>query len=330
MKSALTRAACLSLVLGTAAAQDDTQMPVKDWLNRMSRAMETLSYQGTFVYIHDGRIDTTYIVHMADQNGARERLLSMNGTAREVVRDGDSVTCYLPDDGSVVVDKQKNDRLLPVVPSIDPARLSQYYDFSVEGEDRIAGMPVRIISIKPADGYRYGYRLWLEQHSGMMLRSDLVDGSQQPVEQMMFTAITIGGLIPPAAMRPVTRAEGYKWYRTDNSGQDLTSEETPRWTAVELPRGFKLARYNHDWLAREANPVDHLVYSDGLASVSVYVEPEGAAADEPMDGLSSIGAVNAFTARQDDHWITVVGEVPRVTVESIAQSVRPVKSDAND
>lgn len=287
-------------------------------LNRMARAVQTLDYEGTFIYSHKGELETMYIVHRVDKSGERERLVSLSGSPREILRHNDKVTCYFADDRSVLVDE----RLAGLFPSM-PRQfddIGNHYDFVMLGVDRVAGFNTRVIDIRPADGYRYGYRLWLEEKSGMLLRYELLDETELPIEQMMFTSVTIGGLIPDNALRPVTRAEGFTWYR-DEKKPALKGHS--KWVVSELPPGFVLTRYREESMHGDDDPVSHMVYSDGLASVSVYVEQTESG--EAVNGYSRIGGLSLYSTSDEQLQVTVVGEVPRLTVETIARSVQPLR-----
>jgi sigma-E factor negative regulatory protein RseB len=71
----------------------------------------------------------------------------------------------------------------------------------------------------------------------------------------------------------------------------------------------------------KSRPVGQQVYSDGLAAVSVFIEPLAGRTEPFQPGLSSIGAVNIYTREVASHSVTVLGETPAASVRRIAQSV---------
>lgn len=308
---------CLS---GIASAAEDAH----DWLRQMSEAGQRLNYRGTFVYLHQGRLEAMRIIHRAGAGGEQERLMALTGEAREVLRDQERVTCILPKSKAVMIDRSLPRKPFPAALPRDLGNLSASYEFLIEDEDRVAGLPARAILIQPRDAFRYGYRLWLDRESRLLLKSELIDTEGRAVEQMMFTDIEVLDAVPEAELQSALQGEDYT-----RKGHDRPAESEPvaaaatdaagAWTVTALPPGFMLTLRNRHALPSAAGEVEHLVFSDGLATVSVYIEPPGEA---DLSGVSGMGAVNALGLRQGGHQITVVGEVPRPTVERIAESVQ--------
>jgi sigma-E factor negative regulatory protein RseB len=301
----------LAPVSANAIADDARQ-----WLDRMSSAMQSLNYQGTFVYLHGSEIETMRIVHSRDESGERERLLSLNGEAREVIRDNNSVTCIWPGTRAVTVSKARPRKPFPAtIP--DPERLEANYRIVNQGEARIAGMQARIIAIQPRDEFRYGYRIWLDRETDLLLRSDLLDDTGRPVEQVMFTELQVLDHIPAERFKPILTGTGYTWTTED---EDSAMTPDPMWEVQSLPPGYAMTRRDKKPMMSDANGVEHMVYTDGLATVSVFIEPLGDG-QQRLEGASRMGAVNVFGAVDRDYQITVVGEVPAATVQYIAQAV---------
>lgn len=294
------------------------------WLDRMSMAARTLSYEGTFVYLQNGQLEAMRIFHQAGEAGEQERLISLNGSAREVLRDNERVTCILPDNQSVMVDRSRPRRPFPTALPRDLGELASNYDLQVLGEDRMAGKDTRIIAIKPRDNLRYGYRLWLDKHTDMLLKSDLTDAEGRPVEQVMFTQFTVHDKLPREQLLPSLGGGNYTWHEEKPGTAEPEKAIETRWKIASLPSGFMLVHQNRHSMPMNPRKVEHLVYSDGLATVSMYVEPSAQAGDS-LKGVSNMGAVNAYGGQVDGYQVTVVGEVPRVTVELIGQSARLVE-----
>lgn len=311
----------LLLMLLAVSGQSVAGESAREWLDRMSAALQSLDYDGTFVYLHDDKLEAMRIVHRADEGGQRERLLSLTGSAREVLRDDKAVTCIMSDNRSVMVGKSRPPQPFPVVPS-DLDSVSPYYRLEDIGEDRMAGYPARVIAITPRDAYRYGYRFWIARDTHMLLKSDLTDVDGRPIEQMMFTTLSIGDEIPADDLQPSLNGEDYTWHSQMNDrGQSGSWQVEPDWIAGRLPGGFTLTHFQHKRMHDAASDAQYMVFSDGLATVSVYVE-KADSVQYPLVGLSGMGAMNAFGAVVDGFQVTVMGEVPPATVEMIATSLK--------
>ena len=303
----------------TAAPGKDTSAEATELLNKMSKASKALNYDGTFVYLRGNHLDTMRIIHKAEAGGEAERLISLTGPAREVVRDKSAVTCIFPENRSVMVEKSRPHKILPTNLPQPIQQVSAFYGFSVIGHDRIAGRETRIVAIRPRDTFRYGYRLWLDDATDLLLKSDVIDSHGHALEQILFTDLKLPQSIDDALLKPTVNGYGYTWYTNEPDPADVTVDS--KWTVGWLPKGFTMREKEVNAMATSRSPVYHMVFSDGIATVSVFVEKlEGKA--ERMEGFSSMGAVNAYSTMAGDHQITVVGEVPRITVRHMAASVK--------
>lgn len=304
----------------TLTASSISSEQVAEWLQRLSHASKTMNYEGTFVYRHGDQLESVHIIHKADDKGEHERIISLNGVAREVIRNNNKVTCILPDSKDVIVSSSPVESKLPSFPA-DIERLSKYYNFVFEGYGRVAGRPVRRIAIRPRDEYRYGYRLWMDDAFELLLRSELLDNEGNAVEQVMFTDIKLLESIDDKRLLPNISGKEYNWMTGDDNHKDASYKATNMgWYASQLPGGFALKHKNLHRLPDNKQSVAHLLYSDGLASVSVYIESYDESADN-LKGASRMGAVNAYGNVVGNHHITAVGEVPRATVELFSTSV---------
>lgn len=288
----------------------------QQWLDRMSRAMQELNYKGVFIYIHDEQVETMRIEHSYDGMVERERLLSLNGEAREVIRDNQLVTCIWPGSKSVSVSKARPRRPFPSL-NLQVDNLDKQYQFHLLGQERIAGYNTRVIAIQPLDQFRYGYRLWLELESNLLLRSDLLDTTGRLIEQVMFTQLEILKSIPAEHFRPLLEGNGYSW---SEESTEIVMHPDPMWKVDSLPQGFKLTSRNKKPMPPHDNAVEHMVFSDGLASVSLFIEPL-IKQQQKLYGTSRMGGVTVFADIQREHQVTVVGEVPAVTAEFIGRAV---------
>jgi sigma-E factor negative regulatory protein RseB len=312
---------CCSLFFShTVSAADE----VAAWLERMVQAAHQLNYTGTFVYQQSGALQTMHIVHAVDEQGEHERLVSLSGPAREVIREHDKVTCILPEESSMVVEHAGPPRTLPLIPPNDLDILRRYYDIRLLGSERIAGMKARQIAIVPRDTFRYGQNIWLAEENALLLRAEVVDEQGRLLEQVMFTSLELKETIPAALLEPQTENPARVVELATDAGQIPPPAETPmRWHVVDLPPGFVLDVQRQHYLPHKQHPVEHYLYSDGLASVSVFIERDETEQNGVV-GASRIGGVNAYGRRLGDYLATVVGEVPPVTVQHIAESIQPL------
>ena len=290
------------------------------WLSKMNEAVHGLNYTGTYVYINDGRIDTMQIVHRVDDKGERERLLSLNGEAREILRDSEKVTCILPADKSVIVGKLKAGTGLPALLPENILQLGSLYNIELIGRDRIAGYPAVIIAVEPKDKMRYGYRIWLEAHSGMVLRSDIMDTDASVMEQMMFTEISLQSPVSVAMLEPTVEHAQFQVVTDPVVSHERIIADKPVWSFIHMPKGFHIASQSLKPMPMKKHLVQHFVLSDGIATVSVYIE-KPMADDQVLEGETSMGSMNAYGRQVADHRVTVMGEVPRATVKQIAEAV---------
>jgi sigma-E factor negative regulatory protein RseB len=318
----------LLLLLAAAAAPVHAELTARQWLDAMAGALQSLDYKGTFVYLHDGKLEAMRISHRREGQAEKERLVSLTGSAREVIRDDQSVTCIMPDSKSVMVGRSRPRQPFPMLPR-DLDSIEKYYRFDSAGNDRMAGIMARVVAITPRDAYRYGYRLWIARDSKMLLKSDLTGAQGNPIEQMMFTQVDVGVGVAGADLPVAPGEDPPAWHHQDIRGVVTAEPGEQRWEVRRLPDGFSLTDFQRKRMHPGDEGTDHLVYSDGLATVSVYVET-AAADDNSLLGLSSMGAMNAYGLVIDGHQVVAVGEVPAVTVEMMARSVSPRQDHAHD
>lgn len=312
---ALILACLLALTAAPATADDDAQ----SLLREMHDATRHLNYDGVFVYQRGTQLDTMRLVHEYDGNDERERLISLSGPAREVIRDGQQVTCLFADDHAAMVEKSQPRDLVGIGFSAPVETLRRNYRFSLNGDDRVAGRAATVVGIAPVRDDRYAYRLWIDQASGLLLKSVILGRGERVLEQVQFTSIELFDTPQPERLHPELGGSGFTW-RLDAGDDDAAAGADTGWHVAWLPDGFVLKENNVQNMATSRMPVGHLVYSDGLAMVSVFIE-ELVKGEAPLQGYSARGAVNAFSRIADDYQITVVGEVPLPTVRQIAASV---------
>jgi sigma-E factor negative regulatory protein RseB len=313
--SSLSWFGALALTTVAASAQD-----AASWIARMNSAVEELNYRGVFVHMQAATAETLLIVHANNNGRVTERIMSLDGAGREIIRDGDEVRCILPDSETVLLEDSGNaSPLVAALPNYSEA-LAANYEFNLHRRTaRIADRRTQIVTILPKDDLRYGYRLWLDSETAMPLKSQLVDEAGNTVEQVLFTRIEISDSIPEVELEPTINTEGFTLYRPPAVAAQ--SQAKMSFVASDLPNGFRLSAATKGPMAGSRYPVDHLVYSDGLATVSVFVE-DPKSSPEISSGFSRLGTANAFSLSMKGRQVTAVGEVPRRTVESIAKSLR--------
>jgi len=290
-------------------------------MNRMTMATEHLAYDGVFVYQRGTQLDAMRIVHKYADGVERERLVSLSGPEREVIRDGQRVTCLFADDREVMVEKTQPRDFLSLGLTEPVENLTANYTFEIAGTDRVAGRPTKIISVLPKEPNRYAYNLWIDTEHGLLLKSVILDRGGQALEQVQFVQIAISDDLADELFKPEIEGTGFTWHTTaDSDDSAATVVETSGWSVKWLPAGFQMRNHRVQAMSESDIPVSHMVYSDGLAMVSVFVE-QLMDSSERLQGYSSMGAVNAFSRIADNYQITVVGEIPLPTVRQIASSV---------
>jgi len=306
----------------TSSRADDE---AKAALARMLEASESLNYEGTFVYIQGHHLEAMAISHRArdpEQEVGWQHLSALNGTPREIIVTEKDVVCLLPEKRITCQGVSQRRSPFPISLPNDLDQLEDYYHFEILGTDRTADHATQVIGIQPADDYRFGYRFWIHEDSGMVLRSALLDESGQVLEQLMFTAFTVHPAEnlpeqPPLPSFLRLRAEA----GTQNTSHDpLPAKDSP-WKLGELPPGFRRILHHRYTDAGPANTTEHMVLSDGLATVSVFLEPLASGSEAVLEGFSRMGAMNAYGVTQAGHQIMVVGEVPELTVRTIGDAL---------
>jgi sigma-E factor negative regulatory protein RseB len=306
----------------------------REWLEKMNQALATRNYDGTFVHLSEGRVETMRIVHRVRSGRVTERLQSLDGSGREFVRNADELTCYLPDQHTVLVEQRPDSG--PFLGSLPQFAAAVNDSYRIENlpPSHIMGRPARVIAVNPKDQYRFGYRLWLDETTAMPLKTQLCDAHGAVIEQIFFARLDMPENIPDSDLAPTVRTDGMHWVR-QGPARDNASAALAAYRASQLPPGFRLTVAGAQTLGGDSVPASHLVYSDGLATVSVFVEaphdpssdagtaPDAAGRGEPaMQGLARVGSGYAYSIVVQGHQVTAVGQVPAQTVEFIAHSVK--------
>lgn len=331
MKRRLLYCAVLALAAGSLPPIGRTQPAApenaRQWLERMLDSAQTLNYEGAFIYIQGPHVEAMHIVHGGGPGGERQRLVSLSGPPREIVVANNNVICLLPKQQATFAGGDYRRSPFPLSLPRELGRLEDHYELQMLGEDRVAGLEAQVIAIKPRDAWRFGYRLWLDRRNGIALRSALLDERGYPVEQMMFTDLQIKSQIDETAFSALALAPGTAAPDAGANvvgdariptGQPVTQSV---WRVDQLPEGFAKVSHYRFTEASGRHSTEHIVFADGLATISVFLERlEG---DPPLlQGGSQLGSMNAFGTVISGHQVLVVGEAPAATVQRIAASIQ--------
>jgi sigma-E factor negative regulatory protein RseB len=299
----------------------------RDFLERMTESLATRDYDGLFIHTAGQQSETMRIVHRMDDGRSVERLVSLDGSGREIVRTPGEVHLYMPDRRVVLVEPREDEgSLLKALPAPGP-RLDALYTLELRKGHRLLGREVVVVDVRPRDQYRYGYRLWLDEKTAMPLRSEVVDESGATVEAILFTRLEIDGAIDPKDLQPAVDTTGFQWIRAGRRAEpQVAGPPVAGWLPRKMPPGFRLVVSRSQPVPGSPIPMQHLIFSDGFATVSVFIEPAPEKGPAPPES-ATVGSANAFTTQMSGHVVTAVGEVPAETVRDIATSLAPVVPD---
>ena len=301
---------------GAQAVAGEASSP-QDWIDRMGTAVQVTNYAGTVVRVRDGKVDTFKVVHTVKDGVVREKVVIQDGKGLEIIRNGNEVHCILPDRESVLVEEWNNQStLFSTLPSSD-IRFGNEYDVLIKDFERVAGRKSAKLAILPHDNYRYGYRIWLDTETGFPLQTQLIGDDNRPLEHVKFADISIEQDIRSSALDSSYSTDNWKWYTEPRL--TMKREVQSEWVADEVPSGFRVVSTQQKILPDVDDPLTHIIYSDGLVTVSVFISP---VTDEKKPRRSSVGASNSYSTVIDDYRVTAVGQVPQVTVKQIARSMR--------
>lgn len=303
-------------VLEKAAADDNPRDNGKQWLASMIEAMHALNYQGTVVYLRDDNVETMQVFHAVENGVEQERLVSLNDPMREVIRDADKVTCYFPDTQTIVVDYKPHPASFLVSVPEDLDNEHRRYDINLGIREHVIQRLTQVISIVPIDTLRYARKVWIDIGSRLPLKYAVFDEKGKMVEQMMFTSFSIEDSIPLKSLSAKTNLDIFNW-RVRNK-ENIPAHDHDL-VFKEIPVGFRQVMYTRRRMPASKQPVQHILLSDGFASVSVYVDELAKNGSQPRE--TSLGAINSYSRPYMRHHITVMGEVPAKTVRMIANGI---------
>lgn len=299
----------------TVEIQPGQKPTVDNWLDKMSQASRLQNYRGTLIIRQKDKLQAIRVNQGINNEGSWQTLESLTGEQQKILRQNDRVTSIFPAKKLVTISgESERAPLHPILPE-NRRILKKYYQLSLAGQDRIANKQAQIIKMTPRDKHRYGYVFWLDQESGILLKCDMLDEKGRVLEQLMYSDVELLNAEPERSV-DVAALNDYKTLNFRKADTRVSAI----WKARQLPEGFVLKRSVKT--AGQNHITHHLVFSDGMASVSVFVEQKKI--NKPVLGVSRMGPVNAFSSVINGRHITAIGEVPVSTVQMIAQSIEAV------
>ena len=305
------------------AADPAARRVAAQWLDRIHVAAEQQNYEGTFVYQRGAFVQSSRITHYATRNdGEYEQLESLDGKPRKMLRHNDDLYTFVPERHLLVIEKRQNKDSFPGLLATGGDEVLSFYEPKLAGTDRVAGVDAQVIQLNPKDAWRFAYRLWVDSKTGLLLRAQTLDASGQVLEQLAFTQIRIGGPVDSAPIaNGIRNTAGWTIVHPPLQSVDM---EAQGWTFPPAVPGFrKIRELRRPMAARDANeppiPVDQAVFTDGLSAISIFIEP--VEHNSRKEGTGSSGATHVLVKRRGDYWITLLGEVPEVTLQQFASAI---------
>ncbi|WP_344762704.1 MucB/RseB C-terminal domain-containing protein [Actimicrobium antarcticum] len=307
----------------------DESREAQSWLRKIQIAAQKINYSGTFVYQQANQVRTSRITHIHDGKNEIEKLEILDGKPREYIRTNDEIVCYVPEARTLLIDKKGPEDVFPAMLASNNTDITAYYTVRRGETARVAGYESQSLLLEPKDNLRYGYKLWAEKTSGLLLRAQTLNEKRDVVEQIAFTQVEIGNISRNRVKPSFSNTAG--WHIENSVMTPITA---PGWEVKNIPVGFRKVREMKRLVsdvssqgapAGAVSPAaisqrefTQLVFSDGLAAISVFIEPGSRSRTE---GSMRQGAMNITGKRQGDFWLTIVGEVPDAAIKQVANSI---------
>jgi sigma-E factor negative regulatory protein RseB len=311
----------------SASGGEAPALSVVDWLRRMHAASRQRSYAGTFVVsAAGGNLSSARIWHVCEGDLQLERVEVLSGPPRSTFRRNDHVVTFLPETKIVKSEKRENLELFPNLLGAPDSAIGNYYGARVVGKDRVAGFDADVVQLEPRDGLRFGYRVWSERRSGLVVKLQTLDGDNRVIEQSAFSELQLDAPVKAHVLaQMMSSTAGYK---VEKSELQRSTPAKEGWSLRTPIAGFNpVSCYRRAMGGAAAGGQGHTmqwIFSDGLATVSLFVEPYDAQR-QPREVLLALGATYTLTRRLKDKdgewWLTAVGEVPPQTLDAFAQSL---------
>ncbi len=300
-------------------------MGVVEWLQRMRSASRQRSYVGTFVVSAAvGNLSSARIWHVCEGDQQMERIEALSGVPRTTFRRNDKVMTFLPESRVARSERRENLELFPNLLGAPDSSLGELYSARVTGRDRVAGFDADVVQLVPRDTLRFGYRVWSERRSGLVVKLQTLDSEGNVVEQSAFSELQLDA---PIKMHTLSQMmAGTAGYKVEKSELQRTTAQSEGWVLKSPVAGFKPLSCYRRAMGGSTNGENTLqwTFSDGLASVSLFLEPYDAQR-RSQEVVLTLGATYTLTRRltdkNGDWWLTAVGEVPPQTLEAFAQGL---------
>ncbi|MDP1734123.1 MAG: MucB/RseB C-terminal domain-containing protein [Sulfuritalea sp.] len=285
-------------------------------LERSAQGSRQLTYSGTFVYRSGDKVDISRIAHSVIEGREVERIEALDGSPREVLRVGGEVKCFFPDENLLIVENRSKQRGFPALLPAGLGGVSEHYVIRGGSQGRVAGFKSRAVLLEPRDGLRYGHEFWMDAASGLLLKANLLGGRGETLESFAFTQVKIGGPLEQGALKARFDSERV---RVQQVRSTEVKPDDMSWIFRTMLPGFRKVAAMKRQTAPENPESLHVVFSDGLASISVFVEPGGSAGE--TEALSVVGPVNVYRRQLGEHRVVVMGEVPALAVKRLGDGI---------
>jgi sigma-E factor negative regulatory protein RseB len=304
------------LVTPVSFASDD--LSAEQWIAKMREAATYSSYRGTFMFSRGDMSSSMRVVHRFKDGEEQERLTQLDGEMGEILRRGMEVICLVGEHNLVKLEKGEFGN--PVSSSFKEYMPGQaHYRLEKRGIERVVNRPAKKLLVEAQDLMRYSYRLWLDHETGLLLKSQVVGDDGQSLETFQFTSLEIPTQTKEDEFTFDMDSEAVVMRTIPMSQPDKLWPSGVQWNVAWVPSGFKT-------MSAPGNGRDVMLYSDGLASFSVFVEKRK---DEMLPiGASMVGATtlyfSEFAHEGMAYAVTVVGEIPAMTAMKVAKGVKAV------
>lgn len=307
----------LSFLLWSAVAlagQDEAWL----MLEKASQAAHALSYKGIFVYQTGASSKSVQVTHMNYGHGEYSRMVVLDGSPREALSQGSDMVIFNPRNEKVVIEKKRGQSMFPALLPDNMELIKTVYQAQLLGEERVGGRDGYVVNLSPKDQYRYGYKLWTDKEYGLLLKSMMIGDKNTPLDQIAFSQILLMDGQSMDWFRPTM--DKTKAYVMEKDAPSKLEASEIDWDVTKLPQGYRKVDQVKRIVANKQTPVTQLIFSDGLSSVSVFIE-DIAKGTRPKVGHTMMGATHFYAIVNDAHQVIAVGEVPEVTVAYFANAV---------
>jgi sigma-E factor negative regulatory protein RseB len=285
-------------------------------LSKIATAAHNLNYTGAFVYRRAGHEETSHIAHVLVDGQEIERIVVLDGSPREVVRHGQQVRCFLPEEDLLIIEDQSRQKRFPALLPAGLSDLARHYSVKPGSKARVAGIDAQTILLEPKDAMRYAHELWMDPISGLLLKSTLLSERGQVLESFSFTQVNIGGSVDPVALKPRYESRAYKVQKVRS---DEMRADDLAWSFKDIPSGFRKINAMRRKNPNKEQESLQVVFSDGLAAISIFIEPS--AANESDTGTESFGPMHVYRRKAGDFRYIVIGEVPAEAVRRLGDGI---------